>query len=137
MFCRRPASVLTLSGGLFRGVVMCRGLCGEMMTRFNHHQSLTFLTNTKPKSPKKLTNGMYYQFHLLLALCEICLKLFLHLLIKQWYKFKNFNSKFLNLYHCLMRRCRKSFWKFSREGQASKVSGIGIFLKSWKNAISF
>ena len=33
-------------------------------------------------------------------------------LIKQWYKFKNFKGKFLNLYHCLMKRAGKVFHFF-------------------------
>ena len=59
--------------------------------------------------------GAYYQFHLLCRLFKKSEKLFLHVLIKQWYKFKNFNGKFLNLYHCLDGKVQEKFFTFFEE----------------------
>jgi hypothetical protein len=44
-------------------------------------------------------------------------KLFLHILIKQWYKFKNLLLKFLNLYHCFSdENVQEKFFTFFEEG---------------------
>ena len=40
-----------------------------------------------------LSKCVYYQFHLLWPLLKKSAKKFLHVLIKPWYKFKNFNGK--------------------------------------------
>jgi hypothetical protein len=51
----RPGNVQTLDleVAAFLSTASRNTLAAEMMTRFN----LTFLTNSEPKSPKKLTNG--------------------------------------------------------------------------------